>query len=523
LTPFEAYLRDLRDIHSTGGAVDETSYYGALERLLNAVGKSLKPPVRCVMGLKNKGAGMPDGGFFTPDQFQKGMKILKGQPPSRGALEAKGVGEDVYRVAKTKQVIRYLSKYGQVLVTTYRGFLVVTLDQGGKPVTLEAYHLADSEPAFWTQLARPAEMLREHEGRFTEYLKRVMLRRAAIRTPEDVAWFLASYARDARSRLEVSNLNALRPLRDALEEALGVKFEGVKGEQFFRSSFVQTLFYGLFSAWVLWSSEHPGTDLNARFDWRAAVWHLHVPMIRAIFSQLATPTTLGTLGLVEVMDWAAATLNRVDRKAFFKKFKEGEALQYFYEPFLEAFDPGLRKQLGVWYTPTEVVSYMVQRVDTVLREELEIEDGLLDPRVYVLDPACGTGAYPVEVLRRIEKTLRKKREGKLVALEAKRAATERIFGFELLPAPLIVSHLQIGLFLQKVGISLSGEGDEREQAHSTFIISSRSVQSNTHRACIRSASSGGLCLTERSEGCSVGQEIVVLGRAFRGCKSEASH
>lgn len=470
MSPFETYLRDLRDIHSTGGAVDETSYYGALERLLTAVGKSLKPPVRCVIGLKNKGAGMPDGGFFTPDQFQKGTKILKGQPPSRGALEAKGVGEDVYRVAKSKQVARYLSKYDQVLVTTYRGFLVMALDQGGKPIALEAYHLAESEPAFWARLDKPAEMIREHERRVTEYLKRVMLRQATIRAPEDLAWFLASYAQDARARLEASNLDALKPLRDALEAALGVKFEGVKGEQFFRSSFVQTLFYGLFSAWVLWSQEHSDTDAGARFDWRAAVWHLHVPMIRAIFSQLATPTTIGPLGMVEVMDWAAATLNRVDRKAFFKKFKRGEALQYFYEPFLEAFDPELRKQLGVWYTPPEVVSYMVQRVDTVLREELGIEDGFLDERVYVLDPACGTGAYPVEVLRRIEKTLRNKSQQNRVALKAKDAVMGRIFGFELLPAPLIVSHLQIGLFLQKHGISLSAEKDEREQAHSTFVI-----------------------------------------------------
>ena len=467
MTPFEAYLRDLRDIHSTGGAVDETSYYGALERLLTAVGKSLKPSVRCVMGLKNRGAGMPDGGFFTPDQFQKGTKILKGPPPSRGALEAKGVGEDVYRIAKTKQVAKYLSKYSQVLITTYRGFLVMALDQSGKPVALESYHLAESEPAFWGRLAKPAEMLREHEERLTEYLKRVMLRPAIISTPEDAAWFLASYARDARSRIEAGSLDALQPLRSALEEALGVKFEGAKGEQFFRSSFVQTLFYGIFSAWVLWSKKQRDSDPNAQFNWHDSVWHLHVPIIRALFSQLATPTTLGPLGLEEVIDWAAATLNRIDRQAFFNKFTEGEALQYFYEPFLEAFDPELRKQLGVWYTPTEVVSYMVQRVDTVLREELGVEDGFADKRVYVLDPACGTGAYPVEILRRIEQTLRDKGEGGLVALEAKRAATERIFGFELLPAPLIVSHLQLGLFLQKVGASVSEVGDEREQVFLT--------------------------------------------------------
>ena len=36
----------------------------------------------------------------------------------------------------------------------------------------------------------------------------------------------------------------------ALEEALGLKFDSEKGEHFFRSTLVQTLFYGLFSAWV---------------------------------------------------------------------------------------------------------------------------------------------------------------------------------------------------------------------------------------------------------------------------------
>ena len=38
-------------------------------------------------------------------------------------------------------------------------------------------------------------------------------------------------------------------------------------------------------------------------------------------------------------------------------------MPYFYEPFLEAFDADLRKELGVWYTPAEVVRYMVARVD----------------------------------------------------------------------------------------------------------------------------------------------------------------
>lgn len=53
-------------------------------------------------------------------------------------------------------------------------------------------------------------------------------------------------------------------------------------------------------------------------------------------------------------------------------------MQYFYEPFLEAFDPELRKDLGVWYTPLEVVQYQVARTDWALRNELGLAEGLAD-------------------------------------------------------------------------------------------------------------------------------------------------
>ena len=165
---------------------------------------------------------------------------------------------------------------------------------------------------------------------------------------------------------------------------------------------------------MLWSQEHEPGD-NARFEWRQAAWTLRVPVVKALFEQIATPTRLGSLGLVPVLDLAAAALNRVDRRAFFARFEKHHAVQYFYEPFLEAFDPELRKELGVWYTPPEIVEYMVARVDTVLREELGVADGLADPSVYVLDPCCGTGAYLVEVLEKIAQTLDEKGSDALVA------------------------------------------------------------------------------------------------------------
>jgi hypothetical protein len=68
--PVETYLKDLGEIYHTGGGVAEESYYGALETLLNEIGKKLKPRVRCVPQLKNIGAGVPDFGLYTADQLQ---------------------------------------------------------------------------------------------------------------------------------------------------------------------------------------------------------------------------------------------------------------------------------------------------------------------------------------------------------------------------------------------------------------------------------------------------------------------
>jgi predicted helicase len=70
------------------------------------------------------------------------------------------------------------------------------------------------------------------------------------------------------------------------------------------------------------------------------------------------------------------------------------------------------KEPGVWYTPPEIVKYMVERVDIVLRRELGLADGLADKRVYVLDPCCGTGSYLVEVFDRIHRTLKERGEGR---------------------------------------------------------------------------------------------------------------
>ena len=474
--PIESYLAKLAEIRASGHATDETSFYPAIEGLLSEIGNRMKPRVKPVLQLKNRGAGLPDGGLFTQDQLKKSAlpEDFTIQPPNRGVVEVKGLAEETGKTVQSEQVKKYLRAYGQVLLTNYREFRVVVLGKDDKPRTLETFTLAKSEAAFWALAAHPRKAEGEVGKTLEEFLTRALLSAVPITSPDVLASFLASYAREALAKIEPrSSLKELEDVRKALEEALGLKFESElatveennRGKHFFRSTLVQTLFYGLFSAWVLWSRE-PVRRKGDSFEWKSAVWSLQVPMIRALFERLVTPSHVRSLGLEELLSLTGEVLNRVDTAAFFQRFEEETAVQYFYEPFLEAFDPILRKQLGVWYTPREIVRYMVERVDTVLRTELGLPSGLADPRVYVLDPACGTGAYLVEVLDRIHRTLKEERgEDALTPHQLKQAAKERVFGFEILPAPYVIAHLQLGMYLQRAHAPLTDEQNgKRERA-----------------------------------------------------------
>jgi len=180
---------------------------------------------------------------------------------------------------------------------------------------LAGIQLQDAIPAGLAP--RPAELpcpegidARSRRGLLHRTARHSSLRRVELVEPKDVAWFLASYAREAKARVEdCKDLPELAAIRSALEEALGMEFEGEKGEHFFRSTLVQTLCYGIFSAWVLWDKHHKG-DPAARFNWHEAGWYLHVPMISALFQQISSRAQLGPLDVAEVLDWAGGTLTR---------------------------------------------------------------------------------------------------------------------------------------------------------------------------------------------------------------------
>src|SRR5712671_288540 len=197
----------------------------------------------------------------------------------RGVVEVKGADHRIQTLLDSDQLReRYLPAYGLVLATNLWQYRLV--DQGGG--VRERFDVAEDETEFW-RLAhgfRPGTLL----SRFTDFLQRCLLARAPLARPADVAFLLASYAREALTRLEErASLPALAALRRGMEQALGIGFGTPNGEHLFRSTFVQTLFYGIFSAWVA-HARAGGTQ----FDWRAAQWSMTVPVARFLFQQAAT-------------------------------------------------------------------------------------------------------------------------------------------------------------------------------------------------------------------------------------------
>ena len=215
----EAYFADLGRIRATGGATGELSYHPALGNLLNAVGAALKPKVFCVGELADHGAGRPDFGLYAATQIQKG-RPREGQLPERGTVEVKSADDDAWRTAASAQVSRYWGRYGLVLATNLRDLVLLGEDAAGRPAKLETFRLAESAETFWRRVEKPRAFAREVGAGLGEYLARALSHRAALADPKDLAWLLASYARDGLARVEAAgDAPSLGAVRSALEEA----------------------------------------------------------------------------------------------------------------------------------------------------------------------------------------------------------------------------------------------------------------------------------------------------------------
>ncbi|WP_199244604.1 type ISP restriction/modification enzyme [Micrococcus luteus] len=155
--------------------------------------------------------------------------------------------------------------------------------------------------------------------------------------------------------------------------------------------------------------------------------------IPALMEYIA-PEVGAIMRLVSSMDVAAIERSTDSR---------GEPWLWFYEDFLQRYDPAARNRAGVYYTPISVVQCQVRVVDALLRERFGQTLGFGAPSVVTLDPATGSGTYPLAVIDRAEAAAREERGPAGVAQVAKNL-TKNLLAFELLPGPYSVAHLRIG-------------------------------------------------------------------------------
>ena len=130
---------------------------------------------------------------------------------------------------------------------------------------------------------------------------------------------------------------------------------------------------------------------------------------------------------------------------------------YFYEDFLAAYDPKLRKDAGVYYTPIQVVRAQVRLIDDLLIHRLGKPMGFADPEVVTLDPAVGTGTYLLGVIEHALGRVEAKQGPGAVAGQATTLA-ENLYGFEVMVGPYSVAELRVSRALREHGAQLPSEG-----------------------------------------------------------------
>ncbi len=115
---------------------------------------------------------------------------------------------------------------------------------------------------------------------------------------------------------------------------------------------------------------------------------------------------------------------------------------YFYEEFLSVYDPKLRKDRGVYFTPVEVVRAQVNLVSSLLTDRFDKPLSFADEGVYFLDPATGTGTYPLAAIQHGLNLVRKKYGDGMVGEKATQIA-KNMHAFEILVGPYAVTHMRL--------------------------------------------------------------------------------
>lgn len=204
-------------------------------------------------------------------------------------------------------------------------------------------------------------------------------------TPKALAETLAPLCRMLRDDVAEALENDRSSLRELSREIREALFPNASHRDF-SDTYAQTLTYALLLARLLGETRLTAESAASKLD---SGHKLLADVLRHMAHEHARREVATAVDVLE------RVISAVDPARLARR---GDPWIYFYEHFLEAYDPKLRRDRGVYYTPVEVVQCQVRLADELLRTRFGKGKGFADEGVVFLDPAAGTAAYPLAMI-----------------------------------------------------------------------------------------------------------------------------
>jgi len=437
------YLKEIHGIY-TKRDFSEGSFYSSLEDLFENCSQFFitEGEAKALVLPKQTEVGIPD---FRID---KDGEIV-------GHIEAKVPDSNLHEIEKTEQIQRYRNALPNLIVTN---FLEFWLYRNG--TLIDKIELCS--PAALHDLKAPVP---ENVDAFFDFVKKFCdFSIPEIQSASALAIALADKTKFSRQILkevlERGDKDSI-PL-ESFYEVFKKTLIGSLTEEKFVDLYAQTITYGLFAAKITAKKEGITKD-NA---WKFIPGN--VPLLSHIFHTFIGPDT--PVAMNWIIDDILNVLNKTDVVAITKEkeatYGTRDPIIHFYDTFLGEYNPEERAKLGVYYTPPEVVDYIVKSIHKLLKEKFGKEKGLAEEGLKLLDPAAGTLTFVIRALGRALLELQDNRLGGMIPLNIKNHILSDFYAFEIQVVPYIIGHLRVAMSLETVWDYEFGK-DERFQFYLT--------------------------------------------------------
>lgn len=418
----------------------EHTYRTYLQNLLESLKVNLRNKDLQSLHIKHEpnndkeGRGAPD--FLIQNQ---GLMI--------GYIENKRVNADLDSIAQSPQIEKYLRLSDNLMLTDYLRFCLVRKNDKGKAHIVQECRICDLSQLKAT--LKNKTFLESKEKELTELFKLFFaFSSKPIITAQEFANALAQRTQILKNSLiEAQENTHITSLYETFKEQLYKELDFTE----FADSLAQTLTYSLFLARLNNTSGKEIDLYNAK-----AFIPKSFPLIRAMSGFLDNLEDLDSikwlieeiLYIINHIDIASIIqeLNKVKEKDllghYTTQFTHKDPYLHFYETFLSQYDPRLREIRGVYYTPASVVSFIINAIDSILKKDFALKNGLgaslENDNITLLDFATGTGTFLLEAFRKaLEST------PKDSARYEPKKLLKQFFGFEFLIAPYTIAHLKL--------------------------------------------------------------------------------